>query len=418
MRFFFIGYTRQHIFCRLQRALASTKKTDIQHQAKTESKLLQTYGVTVPVNDRKVYSSSQGDQVSVQILNMFHPVMNTDYLPLETLGDGNCLYRAVSLALTDSQEHHSLNRLLSAIELIQNRQYYDTKKKHNDFLNDTRIVISNYDKLVSDALTDRCYSEMAHIYAISAALGITIHSYYPPQLNPELSNAFTRNISGRKVVDTECKVSLMWSSSRVPRVPKEFHVNHFVPFVHKSSCVTITEVTNTCTIPVVQSDEKCDEPSLVEDSPDFSSVVMTESGTDEDGLQCSSTNIHAGEEPLDRSDFEELSTSSPSISSDDPPKTSDTEGLAGSSNSDLPNIHDKLQGTLDNRFLDAGSVCSLLLNNKEGLPKIPGGLKENKYFILDNSSNKNKKGSKNSKSSTFSDDCGVWDRDAGTSPIS
>ena len=113
-----------------------------------------------------------------------------------------------------------------------------------------------------------------------------------------------------------------------------------------------------------------------------------------------------------------MSTSSPSISSDDPPKTSDTEGLAGSSNSDLPNIHDKLQGTLDNRFLDAGSVCSLLLNNKEGLPKIPGGLKENKYFILDNSSNKNKKGSKNSKSSTFSDDCGVWDRDAGTSPIS
>ena len=62
---------------------------------------------------------------------------------------------------------------------------------------------------------------------------------------------------------------------------------------------------------------------------------------------------------------------------------------------------------------------SLLLNDQTGLPRIPGGLKENVYFILDNSNNVKRKGSKGSnKSSTFSDDCGVWDRDSGTSPYS
>ena len=120
---------------------------------------------------------------------------------------------------TGSQDHHSLIRLMTALELIQNRQYYDTKKKHNDFLNDTRIVTSTYDKLVRDALTDRCYSEMAHIYALSAALGITVHSHYPPQLNSELSNAFNRNVRGRKVADSESKLSVMWTSASVPRTP-------------------------------------------------------------------------------------------------------------------------------------------------------------------------------------------------------
>ena len=51
------------------------KKTNLQQQAKSERKLLQTYVVTVPIDNSLLYSSPS----SVQILNMFHPVMNFDF---------------------------------------------------------------------------------------------------------------------------------------------------------------------------------------------------------------------------------------------------------------------------------------------------------------------------------------------------
>ena len=146
---------------------------------KSASKLLQTYTVNIPIQDRILHSTSQADQCLVQILNMFHPVMNTDVYPLQTLGDGNCLYRAFSLALTGSQDYHTTLRLITALELIEKRPAYDTRRKPNDFLKDTRIVKNDYPELVKDAIIKTSYAEMAHIYAISASLGIGIHSYYP-----------------------------------------------------------------------------------------------------------------------------------------------------------------------------------------------------------------------------------------------
>ena len=74
---------------------------------------------------------------------MFHPVMNTDVYPLQTLGDGNCLYRAVSLALTGSQDYHTTLRLMTALQSIENRQAYDKPMKqegNNDFLKDIRTA--------------------------------------------------------------------------------------------------------------------------------------------------------------------------------------------------------------------------------------------------------------------------------------
>ena len=109
--------------------MVSSNKSDLLNQAKSECKLLQTYTVTIPIQDRILHSTSQTDQCSVQILNMFHPVMNTDVYPLQTLGDGNCLYRAVSLALTGSQDYHTTLRLMTALQLIENRQAYDTRRK-------------------------------------------------------------------------------------------------------------------------------------------------------------------------------------------------------------------------------------------------------------------------------------------------
>ncbi|MEW8547997.1 MAG: hypothetical protein AB2693_31215 [Candidatus Thiodiazotropha sp.] len=394
--------TTKFFFIRLQKAMVSSTKSDLLNQAKSEFKLLQTYDVKVPVQDKILHSKTQVDQNSVQILNMFHPVMNTDVYPLQTVGDGNCLYRAASLALTGSQEYHTLLRLKTAIEVIQNRQSYDTKKKHNDFLNGTRIVTSDYQKLVKDVVTKNTYAEMAHMYALSASLGFGIHSYYPPQLNSELSSAFTRDVYGRKIEPgSNCKLSVMWTSAIVPRIPKDFRVNHFVPLVPKQSSVSITAVEPT--------NNAVSETLIAEKSPDEQFGDISDIGVSGD-LHCSfkAENFDMDTVPWDRSNSEEMLASSPcpnvDIENANQTETSDKYACI-SAKSGQPTETESFQGTLDNKFLDAGTICSLLIKSKVGSPTIPGGLKENVYFILNNANNLKKK--KSNKSSAFSDDCGV-----------
>ncbi|KAH3833940.1 hypothetical protein DPMN_107259 [Dreissena polymorpha] len=119
------------------------------NQASSEAKLLSQYGVTIP---RHIPDHHQIDYISITILKMYHPPMTTVYDPVQIIGDGNCLYRTLSYAISGCQDHHVLLRLFAALELIQHRHYYDTGKKYN-FLNDTRILMSDYSKILFEALT-------------------------------------------------------------------------------------------------------------------------------------------------------------------------------------------------------------------------------------------------------------------------
>ena len=142
------------------------------YQAKSEEKLLKLSNVGIP--KRPVRSSSMPtDLSSTKILKMFNPPMLTAYMPASIVGDGNCFFRSVSYAISGSQGHHSLLRLFCSLELIQNRTYYDTKRPNNDFLNDTQIIINS--KLLCDAIQLGSYSELAHMYALSAAITAPIN---------------------------------------------------------------------------------------------------------------------------------------------------------------------------------------------------------------------------------------------------
>ena len=104
-------------------------------------------------------------------MTKYHPALLEDSAPLQTIGDGNCLYRAISKLLTGHEESHKLIRLEVALELIIFSDRYDAKsKKKLEFLNDSRIVTSDIHKLIKDAIRLGSFSEMAHMYAASAAI--------------------------------------------------------------------------------------------------------------------------------------------------------------------------------------------------------------------------------------------------------
>ena len=167
-------------------------------QPLTQIKLLEYHKADINIKDTK-FRASDVDIISTQILTKYHPALLEDSAPLQTIGDGNCLYRAISKLLTRHEESHKLIRLEVALELIIFSDRYDAKsKKKLEFLNDSRIVTSDIHKLIKDAIRLGSFSEMAHMYAASAAIKKPIRSYYPPQAHPELSSEpFTRTIVGR-----------------------------------------------------------------------------------------------------------------------------------------------------------------------------------------------------------------------------
>ena len=200
-------------------------------------KNIKTYKVSLPPyiegTDHELHSVSQS------VLQMFHPVMLGDYYPASVLGDGNCMYRAFSRAMSGSEHHHAFLRLKTSLELILNRQYYDHKSKaYKDLICDNRVIISDYEKLVSDSIVIGSYSELAHIYALSASLGKPLRSYFPPQICSEfLSEPFTRKVLGRKVKDNIPVATVMWTQMHTPRTARDFSPNHFVPLIQRKESI-------------------------------------------------------------------------------------------------------------------------------------------------------------------------------------
>lgn len=173
------------------------------------------------------------DKVSANILRQFHPAFAAANHPMQVVGDGNCLYRAVSQALTGSQNFHVLLRLMTAIELITFKYLYDanSSQRNLSLFGDVRVVTSPFAKLLHDCVHLKCYSELAHIYAISNAIGEPIRSYYPPQAVPEISSDAYNKIVHCRDHRKQPSICIMWTQMKKPIDFKSFRPNHFVNLV-------------------------------------------------------------------------------------------------------------------------------------------------------------------------------------------
>lgn len=63
------------------------------------------------------------------MLKVYRPEILNTYVPIKIEGDGNCLFRAVSLALYGNQKEHERLRFLSLVEIIENKPYYAPQSK-------------------------------------------------------------------------------------------------------------------------------------------------------------------------------------------------------------------------------------------------------------------------------------------------
>ena len=92
---------------RLRLSLESGRRNALPITAKNELKLSDTYKVCVPLSDKVTSEGSEHvDSVSETLLQMFHSALLFDFCPARVDGDGNCMYRAVSLAMSGTENYH------------------------------------------------------------------------------------------------------------------------------------------------------------------------------------------------------------------------------------------------------------------------------------------------------------------------
>ena len=145
-------------------------------------------------------SAGTEDVESVKILRKFHGSVLETCSPRMVQGDGNCMYRAASLALYGTQQHHLYLRAITAMELILHKEAYEsTSSTRLQALFSNPVSASSYDKLLTDACKPNQFSELAHMYALSAALGTVIQSYMPASSAVRLANPYTCLVIGRGV---------------------------------------------------------------------------------------------------------------------------------------------------------------------------------------------------------------------------
>lgn len=87
----------------------------------SERLLLKTYNIKLPDYPTLGTPPGRRDAAATGVLQMLHPILGSDHVPLSVIGDGNCLFRALSRGLYGHENHHQHIRLLTAMEIMSQR---------------------------------------------------------------------------------------------------------------------------------------------------------------------------------------------------------------------------------------------------------------------------------------------------------
>ena len=176
--------------------------------------------------------------------------------PKKATGDGNCLYNAVSLAVTGTEDLSYALRLLVSIELYENASFYANHPRINTALahsttsvytfldsaignhKNVSSITSTIKQMVKYVCTPNNYSCLMELFAISSVLKSPVYSIYPlRQSAANIRPLFHGKIYPRETIeDNHRSIFLLWSGEDKHKIGMSgtyFCANHFVPLFLK-----------------------------------------------------------------------------------------------------------------------------------------------------------------------------------------
>mgnify|MGYP000751363744 FL=1 len=175
----------------------------------------------------------------------------SDLTPVKVYGDGNCLFRSISLALYGSESHHIECRVRTIVELTSNFQLYCDENTYKHMLgttescidyiimssaSDENVVFGNVpktlEKEILKTIKNGTYCSVVHLFALANVCKIPVQSIYPrvnsPTLNRNINNGIIKPLSHSKNKDPDTVLNIMWTHVTNNKF-ENWEPNHFVP---------------------------------------------------------------------------------------------------------------------------------------------------------------------------------------------
>ena len=173
---------------------------------------------------------------AVALLHRTQPSVLDNYVPVFVVGDGNCLFRSVSLACYGTEAGHCHLRGRSAAEMLLHPEWYDACRadRRHPLRSDPDILLPEYEDACLEIAGLGQAVGVTALLALSAVIGYPIYTFWPPINGSLVTSPRPRVFVGRGVAATEKTVNLMWSSAGVVPATGAVAINHFVPLLRKS----------------------------------------------------------------------------------------------------------------------------------------------------------------------------------------
>ena len=170
---------------------------------------------------------------------------------IKTKGDGNCLFRAVSLLLCGNDSLHVELRLRTVIELCLNDRIYlgdRAPERREEIIErmkeeqqvtltiDDRLLLSSFEQDVLAMAKENGWATIYGLEALSTVINKNILSICPNMMRSGLRNTYHKVIEPAMglVSDgaTGPPVCILWGKDGHIDISKLLHPNHFLPVVN------------------------------------------------------------------------------------------------------------------------------------------------------------------------------------------
>ena len=194
----------------------------------------------------KAYEGSlQTDKMSMRLLTLKNQYLLDSHLPIFINGDGNCLFRAVSMLCYGTEDHHQLLRLLCACEVILNPDLYDKDYlySYTPFRNAKYLVIPSLVDVINELLcqkSETCqkigYVGVVGILAASTIIQRPIQTFYPLTSIDGIYSEHNQTLVGRGVSEKQESIRVLWTTTvgdeaTWNNINEDVNINHFAALV-------------------------------------------------------------------------------------------------------------------------------------------------------------------------------------------
>lgn len=175
------------------------------------------------------------------MLSAFTNITDKDIHAISVAANGNCIFNAISLALTGTENNACILRLYTCLEMVKYRSFYEEMK---GIVNSENLleISPDYGEATCDCAKPGHSSSLWVLMALSTVIGFPITSVFPSRRDsyaPDLlvsanCTFYPRDLdfadSSNKRLDSLDTISVLWTSVSAKYV-KVWSPDHFVPLI-------------------------------------------------------------------------------------------------------------------------------------------------------------------------------------------